>query len=207
MRINVNPNRMESLKLKKRKKLAQRGHQLLQDKLEKLISEFHKMVREFKDKSDEFRRSWKKFVDNYYLLLIQTNREERERIFNRITPLSIKTESKRLLNLILWKFSPLDNYTEETYYPSDYPPQYDILFSQRRKVLNILLEMISIYISMRSVGEEILKTRRRVNALEYILIPRIELTIKYIDDKLIELEREFVSRLLRIKDVVKETTF
>ena len=202
MRTKINPNRMELLKLRKTKIIAQRGHSLLQDKLEKLISEFHKLVSIFRRKYKKWDEEFGEFLQLLCILKIQ-NPSFFENLPSSIVSVDIELESTRLLNLKLYKFVP-KNVEQDVYFPSERPPLWDEVNVCRKEIIEGLFEMLNIFISLKLISEEIHKTRRRVNALEYILIPRIQESIKFIESKLTELEREFLMRLLRIKDLIRK---
>ena len=191
---------MELLRLKKRRTLAQRGHSLLQDKLERLISEFHKLIRAFQKILPEFERLHKEFLENFIILKIQTPSQILRKILENTNLLDIDIVYEYLFNLRLPKFSFAPQ--EIKYSVKDTPCQWDKVLSLRDSLLESLLEVLRIYVSLEMLSQEILKTRRRVNALEYILIPRIQGSISLIEAKLAELEREFVLRLARIKDLI-----
>jgi V/A-type H+-transporting ATPase subunit D len=72
------------------------------------------------------------------------------------------------------------------------------------KVLGRMVELASKEKALELIGDEIERTRRRVNALEYILIPNLEETIRYISMKLSEMERGNLTRLMRVKEIVRE---
>jgi V/A-type H+-transporting ATPase subunit D len=203
MKVKANPNRMELLRFKRRRSLAQRGHRLLQDKLEKLVSEFHKLVKKFKQLSCEWERVFGEFLEDYIILKIEVGEEKLLCLINTVALLEMEIGTERLLNLKLPIFS-FKNIYKESYSPKLFPPQWDRLWEKREQVMKVLLEISTLYFAIKMVGEEILKTRRRVNALEYVLIPNIDGSIRFIADKLTELEREFLSRLLRIKDLIRK---
>jgi len=79
----------------------------------------------------------------------------------------------------------------------------DQVFVDFRKLLNEIVELSSIQQELFLISLEISKVRRRVNALEYIMIPNLEETVKYITNKLEEQDRENIARLLKIKDIIK----
>jgi len=194
---------MELLRLRRRRILAQRGHSLLQDKLEKLISEFHKLIRDFKVLALHWDREFRDFFEDFLILRIQTSLSAREELFKSIPPLDIEIHLERLLNLKLPHFS-FKEQRREMFSPKYTPCQWDRVVQKKVVVSKLLFRVSELFFSLKLVGAEILKTRRRVNALEYILVPQIKESIKLIEDKLVELEREFLSRLLRIKDLIRE---
>ncbi len=202
MKLKVNPNRMELLKLKRRLLLSEKGHRLLQDKLEKLISEFHRLIRLFKKTSYEWEDIFRQFLDEYLILKIQTSPSLLKTLLDNLIPHQIEINYQRLLNLRLLKIS-FKRQDLSPYSPKNIPYQWDKVYHIKKEVKEKLVQIVELYLAIEMVGKEILKTRRRVNALEYILIPQIADSIKFIESKLVEIEREFLSQLLRIKDVIR----
>lgn len=198
----VSPNRMELLRLKKRKILAEKGHRLLEDKLENLIAGFHRLIRQFKETSQEWEKRFNNFFEQYIFLKAQVYPHEFDRLLAAIETGDINLTFERLLSLNLPRISFKE--TKESYSPLERPPQWDRLHLERGKVLESLCKLTEIYLALEKVSQEILKTRRRVNALEYILIPYIDNAVKFIESKLSEIEREFLSQILRIKELIRK---
>ena len=198
----VNPNRMELLRLKKRKVLAAKGHSLLEDKLEKLILEYHCLIKKFKEVSGEFEKVFNAFFEGYMFLRAEVSQEQFEALLESVTALEFEVTTRRLLNLDLPQLHPPKR--NESYSPKKTPPQWDRLMIMKGTVLQHVCDLASIFIAVEKTSQEILKTRRRVNALEHILIPDIDGSIKFIENKLADLEREFLSQILRIKDLIRK---
>ena len=116
---------------------------------------------------------------------------------------SLKSVEKSVMNVRYPEFS-----VEESGIPYAYPftltnTLLDKSFDGMRKILNSIVELSYIEEELYLVAKEIAKTRRRVNALEYIMIPDLEETIKYITNKLEEMDRENIARLLKMKDIIR----
>jgi len=203
MRLKVNPNRMELLRLKKRRFLAQRGYDLLQDKLEELIAEFHRINRKAKLLLKKWEGIFNQFIEELIFLRAQSKKEDIKKILENLDLLKVEIEFKRILNLKIPKFKIKDS-LEFKYPLEETLPQFDKVYILRKEFLEVFFQVIEIYLSLKLISLEIVKTRRRVNALQYILIPTIEESIKYIEEKLSEFEREFLMRILRIKEVIRK---
>lgn len=201
MSFKVNPNRMELIRLKKRYNISLRGHKLLQDKLDKLISDFHKLTDEYKKTKKVFMESWQKLYTSYVFLRINTSFKEREEICKEVLPLEVSFQYKYLLNLKIPQVSYPD-YSRMRYSPKKFPICWDVFVKNRDEFWKEFIKIINIYLAIKMCSEEILKTRRRVNALEYVLLPTLSASICNIESKLEELEREFITHLLRIKDIL-----
>jgi|LSQX01.1.fsa_nt_gb V/A-type H+-transporting ATPase subunit D len=199
MNIKVNPTRMELLKLRKRAQLAQRGHKLLKDKEEQLLIEFRTLVDEVKTKRKttekkllEFYSEMLKFKglvdENVWESLLSTHQLQTE--FN--------VEIKRLFNIPVTKI----NFTTNPETPIEdfmVSPYFRQLVINGKEIVNQLLELYFIENKLISFASEIERTRRRVNALEFVLIPNINDTIKFISFKLNENERTSLVTLKHIQ--------
>ncbi|MCK9266152.1 V-type ATP synthase subunit D [bacterium] len=199
MNIKVNPTRMELLKLRKRAQLAQRGHKLLKDKEEQLLIEFRTLVDEVKTKRKttekkllEFYSEMLKFKglvdENVWESLLSTHQLQTE--FN--------VEIKRLFNIPVTKIdfktnpeTPIEDFMVSPYFRQ--------LVINGKEIVNQLLELYFIENKLISFASEIERTRRRVNALEFVLIPNINDTIKFISFKLNENERTSLVTLKHIQ--------
>ncbi len=204
MRINVNPTRMELLRLKERYVFAKRGHKLLKDKLEGLMRDFLDVANKFIENRKEFDEKFMHLQRNFYVSVADISTDE---LFSLLLGSSFSVdmtvEEESVMNV---KF-PVFKEKEEGV-PYSYPitfthEEIDIVFKEMKKILKEIITLSSVERELYCIAEEISKTRRRVNALEYIMIPDLEETIKYISGKLEEMERDNIARLLKIKDTIR----
>lgn len=203
MKLRVNPNRMVLLTLKKRLQVAIRGHKLLKDKLEGMIKEFITNIKDFKEKSKNIDDE---FLNLEKLLLFsasQLGKEKLELLSKPRIKINIDFEKKNVMGVTV----PEIKYNIEGN-PFNYPTEvsnfeYDLLNQGFTKFLNNLFEYSEKLKLLEELAIEIEKTRRRVNALEYVLIPSLKETIKFIKMKLDEIERETHGRLTRIKEIIR----
>lgn len=203
MRLNVNPTRMELLALKDRLSLARRGHKLLKDKLEGLLKNFLDLSNQFIRRREEFDYKFSEILKRYYTLTASYTPEELELILSG-GDFKINLSQKEL-SIMNVRFPVFLSEFQGT--PYSYPftflnSDFDLLYHDVRESLLELIELSSIQQELFLIALEISKVRRRVNALEYIMIPNLEETVKYIADKLEELERENIARLLKVKDII-----
>ncbi len=201
--IKVNPNRMEVLRLRKRLTLCRRGHWLLKQKQDELMRILTQLIDEARHLREEVEKKLAKafrlfslaestlggnLTDNVTSFLqVETNVEVREkRLLNlRVPELIAKTEGNIYNYGFLWTNSDLDKALS--------------LFSE---IMPELVKLSQAERQLHIVASEVEKTRRRVNALEYILIPDLEETIKRIVMKLEEIERGSRVRLMKVKEMV-----
>jgi V/A-type H+-transporting ATPase subunit D len=198
MKLKVNPTRMELLKLKKRYNIAKRGHKLLKDKEEQLLIEFRKLVGIVEE---ERKKIENQLIDFYkkVLILRGTTDDKKWKSMLKIPSININynLSKKRIFNIpvneiemeISGKFIP-------NYYLS---PFYNSLIREGMRMLKLLFSLYEFENKLISFAEEIERTRRRVNALEYVLIPNIEEAIKFIQIKLEEYERASLTTLKHLK--------
>lgn len=204
MKILVNPNRMELLKLRKRLDLSKRGHRLLKEKLEGLVKDFMPLVNEYRRKRRQMDRIIPRTL-NLFALAAATSSEE-------IISLSleecqgeahIKTETKKVMGVSSPLFRLEDFNLEMEYSLIATPPELDQAVSELGSLLPKIIELASLEELLKRLAKEIEKTRRRVNALEYVMIPEISRTRKEISSKLEEAERSSRVRLMKVKEMLE----
>lgn len=204
MKLNVSATRMELLRLRKRLDLARRGCKLLRDKLDELVGKFLNFAKNEETLRDEVEENWLKLLSFYILERGQIQLEDiGEALINRADILEIEKEEQALFNLRLpflriKKESPRLNLIR--YGVSNTTGDLDSALRILADIAPKMLELASIEKAILLIGEEIKKTRRKVNALEYKMIPDIEETISYISFRLSEIERENFIRLMKVKE-------
>lgn len=204
----VTPTRMELLKLKQRVDLAQKGHDLLREKMDALVIEFFEVL--------------KKIGDARPAALNQLSLAHRALSFCSAVMGTIETcqsskEAKRELEVeistrhIMGIVVPIlevgkveRNALIRGYSLHTTSSVLDDASKEFEKALVLLVKLAELEESANAIAGELEGTRRRVNALEYILVPRLKATIKFIEMRLDEMERENFSRLKRIKAMLEE---
>lgn len=201
MRLAVNPTRMELLKLRRRLVIARRGHKLLKDKLDGLIKEFMKIAHEYRILrqmvDDELPYVMKLFV----LAEITSSRSITENALESVMQdLDVIVQPVRLMGVRIQKLEVIYGEVTGRYSLVHTSAELDIAIAKLREFLPKLLSMAQTEDTVRRLSSEVEKTRRRVNALEYTFIPRIQETIRFITSKLEETERSRTSALMKIKN-------
>jgi V/A-type H+-transporting ATPase subunit D len=201
MRLNVNPNRMELLRLRRRLALAERGHKLLKDKLEELMRQFLETIRLVFELQERVSAELRKIFLSFALARARHSLADLERLLPE-GKLVLETKKERVLNLSVPRLAV------KTLEVSDYDllnteAELDIGLKKTKEILDDLLEMARLWRAAELLSSEIEATRRRVNALEHILIPNIKETIAYISSRLEEIERSYQVQLLRVKEIVR----
>ena len=210
MRLNINPNRMELSKLKKRLTTAVRGHKLLKDKQDEMMRRFIELVR----RNNILRKEVEKELTEVYkdfILVGAINSpaflEEAVMLPREEVTLEIKSANIMGVDVPEMLFQRKLGEDEGSIFPYGFYGTSDELDRSLRRLFDLLpklLELGQVEKTFNLLTEEIEKTRRRVNALEYMTIPQLEETIKYIKMKLDENERGNLTRLMKVKSMIAE---
>jgi len=200
---NVKPTRMELLKLRKRVKLADKGHRLLKEKRDALISEFMVVIKEYKDARKRVEESLKVAFYNLLMAEVLLGSRDLEQISGitlRDINLDFMTKNIMGVSVPIMKVDNLIRRVHERGYGflSTNAKLDDAAKNFEESILSIV-KLAEVEESVRRIAEEVEKTKRRVNALEYIVIPRLKATIKHIEMRMEEIERESFLRLKKIK--------
>ncbi|OPF52566.1 V-type ATP synthase subunit D [Clostridium baratii] len=209
-RLNVNPTRMELTKLKKRLTTATRGHKLLKDKQDELMRQFINLVKYNnslrKDVENELQGSLKDFV---MARAVMSSEFLEEAIAYPKESISVEVGNKNIMsvNVPVMNFKRQLEGDEGSIFPYGFAntsSELDGAITKLYGILPKLLELAEVEKSCQLMADEIEKTRRRVNALEYMTIPKLQETIKYIRMKLDENERSALTRLMKVKSMIEQ---
>jgi len=204
MRLAVSPTRMELLKLKKRLILARRGHRLLKDKQDELMRNFLSLIEEIKDLRLAVERG---LFEAYGSFLIARSTMGREFLDEALMASEVKANLEvtyvPILNLRVPRYRVNMEGDYFSYGLLTTSMELDRALKRYRELIPKMVELAEKEKTLEMLSYEIERTRRRVNALEHILIPNILETISYIGMKLEELERSNLTRLMKIKDMVR----
>ena len=209
-RLNVNPTRMELTKLKKRLSTATRGHKLLKDKQDELMRQFINLVKY----NNELRKSVEKelegsFKDFVMASAVMSSEFLEEAVAYPKESISVEVGTKNIMsvNVPEMTFRRQLQDDEGSIFPYGYAntsSELDDAITKLYTILPKLLELAEVEKSTQLMADEIEKTRRRVNALEYMTIPQLQETIKYIRMKLDENERSALTRLMKVKSMIEQ---
>lgn len=204
----VSPTRMELLWLRRREKLAEKGHDLLREKRDALIAEFLDVVGDVREERKEVEDKLKEAFN--YLILAQARLGvEQVRQLSLMTPqeISLEFSSRSIMGVnvpILELNGKLArNVTDRGYGFVDSSAAVDKCARSFEEALERIVKLAELEEAVRNLAGEVEKTKRRVNALEYVMIPRLKTTRKYIQMRLEELERENFTRLKKIKSLLE----
>ncbi|MBR1672763.1 MAG: V-type ATP synthase subunit D [Fretibacterium sp.] len=202
-RINVNPNRMELSRLKKRLAVAKRGHKLLKDKQDALIKAFLEKARAGKELREAVEKELAECYGTFVLSRAQTTPEvlEQALIFPGAKS-TLSVDWHNVMSVMVPEYDVRQEGNPVNYGFVGVPLLLDAALEQFSKLVLRLLQLAAEEKAIRLMAGEIERTRRRVNALEYVMIPNLTETIRYISMKLDEQERSTLSRLMKIKEIV-----
>lgn len=204
MRLNVSPNRMEVLRLRKRLLLARRGHKLLRDKQEELMRRFLELVAENKDLRDDVEERLRGGYRNLLFARAMMSADTIESLLSFTTrKADVSISLTPLMNLRLPQLNLSQEGALDCYGFSETSGDLDTAISVFSETLPLMIKLSQVERWIELMAQEIESTRRRVNALEYILIPSLEETIRYITVKLSERERGNITRLMKVKEMVR----
>lgn len=203
----VNPTRMELTRLKKRLKTAMRGHKLLKDKLDELMKQFLDIVRKNKEMREIVERGLSDANASFLMaraLMSDAAMEEALMYPKQAVELSVGTKNVMSVEVPDFQFrtasdDPSNNYA---YGFAGTSGELDDAIGLLSGTLSDMLELAQLEKSAQLLSVEIEKTRRRVNALEYVMIPNLTANIKMITMKLDENERGNLTRLMKVKDMM-----
>ena len=205
--VTVNPTRMELTRLKGKLRTAQRGHKLLKDKRDELMKQFLETVREVRSLRKEVEDDLMKVHGAFTVASALMSAQALEQALmypKQSVELTMTFQNVMSVNVPVYDFQTKTK-SESDIYPYGFAAtsgELDAAVEALGHVFRKMLKLAQIEKSAQLMAEEIEKTRRRVNALEYVKIPEMQESIKYITMKLEENERANTIRLMKVKDMV-----
>lgn len=203
--IQAKPTRMELSNLKKRRQVAVRGHKMMKDKRDELVRRFIVYARRNKELRDEVEEKLSVAMRSFVLARASMSGAEiEEALMYPARAASVDAQTTSVLSIPVPK---LAMETQEGYsYPYGYATtgaELDAAVQQLAESLPLLLELAEVEKACSRLADEIEKTRRRVNALEYVMIPQFNETIRSIQMKLEENDRQNTTRLMKTKEMLQ----
>ena len=206
-KLNVNPTRMELTRLKGKLRTAQRGHKLLKDKRDELMKQFLETVREVRGLRAEVEEELMTVHGAFTVAsaLMSSEAMEQALIYpKQSVELTMGFQNIMSVNVPVYDFKTKTQ-SDSDIYPYGFAAtsgELDTAVDALGKVFRKMLKLAQVEKSAQLMAEEIEKTRRRVNALEYVVIPNTQETIRYINMKLDENDRSTTIRLMKVKDML-----
>ncbi|WP_034550499.1 V-type ATP synthase subunit D [Carnobacterium funditum] len=205
-KLNVNPTRMELTILKQRLSTATRGHKLLKDKQDELMRQFITLIRKNNELRSIVEEKLTSAMQSFVMAKALLNENFIEELV-AIPPRSVELEmyEKNIMSVSVpvmnFGYDESQDTNELRYGYLNSNSELDTSIEKMSAVMTELLELSEIEKTCQLMADEIEKTRRRVNALEYMTIPQLEETIYFIQMKLDENERANITRLMKVKDM------
>lgn len=209
-RLKVNATRMVLSKMKDQLAMTRRGHTLLKDKQDELMRNFIRLARENQKVRKEVEEALQKCFASFSMaaavmtpeMLENALRSSKQRLV-----VDIEVQNVMSVRIPHFKFKQLGRKEGEEANITPYgylqtSAELDMALEELNEVMEKLLHLAEIEKSCQLMAKELESTRRRVNALEYRRIPDLEDTVKYITMKLDEADRETITRLLKVKDLI-----
>ena len=204
--LNVNLTRVESMNMKRSLKTAQRGHKLLKDKLDELIKKLLELVKQNQTLRKDVDEMLKQAYQNFMLAEAVISEEyllESLIIPSKSAQIEISQKNVMSVKIPEYKIDLKENSSNNAIYGFAYTTsELDSSIEKFSDATEILLKLAENEKAINLISQEIEKTRRRVNALENVMIPNYKDTIKYIGMKLEENERANTSRLMKVKEMI-----
>ena len=205
VRLNVKPTRMELNNLKERLKTAERGHKLLKDKRDELMRRFISLIRE----NNQLRKEVESYlIDNLKSFAVAKslkNSQMVEELFSIPSKeIELFVEKENIMSVTVprmhMNITSQNENSEYSYLSSN--SEMDDVFATMNSLIDKLLRLAEVEKTCQLMADEIEKTRRRVNGLEYSIIPNLSETIHYIELKLEEAERANLVRIMKVKQIL-----
>lgn len=209
--MNVNPTRMELTRLKQKLVSLRRGHKILKDKRDELMRQFLLLVKENKELRIKVENAVKEANKHMVLAGATMSKEEMDIAFMMpVQKVSLDVKKKVIMSVDVpsyeLKLKSPDKSDVYSYGFAFTSGELDASVKTLSDILPDMLRLAEVEKTCQLLSAEIERTRRRVNALEYVLIPEHEETIKYITMKLDENERSNIARLMKVKDMVLQNS-
>ena len=207
MEIRVNPTRMELKRLKTRLSTAKRGHKLLKDKRDELMKQFLDLVRENKELRQKVEEGIKEVHSGFTAAAAASSPdmlEEAIMLPKRKGELDVGSRNLMSVNVPVFTYDirDADRAGGINYGFAATSGELDAAVIRISEIVPDMMRLAEVEKSSQLLADEIERTRRRVNALEFIMIPQLESGIKSIVMKLDENERGNTTRLMKVKDMM-----
>ncbi len=204
MRLRVSPTRMELIRLRRRHEIAVRGHRLLKQKLDGLLRHFRPLMEEYVVRRQRLDQDLPRALRRFLLARALSSAAAAEAALEAcLATLELSAETEWVMSTPLPRLELRRFALQRAYSLLDTPPEFDRAVDGLQELLPLILEVATLEESLRRLALEIERTRRRVNALEYVLIPELAQAQRIIQSKLDELERSFRVQIMRVKDMLE----
>ena len=193
--------RMELLALKNRMKLAERGHNLLREKRDSLIMEFFNIITEIKESREKVDQSLAEaFSALTQAKMIMGPARVIEFAYASKFEADLKISTRSMMGVRVPVLSVEQRSSELPYSLSDSSTKFDVMGEKFKEALKAIVQLAEIESTVKRLALEIERTKRRVSALETVVIPRLDATVRFVKLALEERDREDFVRLKMVRD-------
>ncbi|MFX1474686.1 MAG: V-type ATP synthase subunit D [Promethearchaeota archaeon] len=203
---DIKPTRMELIALKERRELAARGYELLREKRDALVREFFAILSEAKRLREEVEAS----LSEGFSSLMEAKLVEGEMKLEGLAlgaqsalDFEVTTRNTMGVPVPIFRITQQEDQPRIHYSLAGTSAVVDAAAQKIRETLDKIVRLAEVEASVKRLAVEIEKTKRRVNALNFVVLPRINNTIRYIELALEEAEREDLFRLKRVKALLE----
>ena len=202
--LNINPNRMELSRLKRRIVVAKRGHKLLKDKQDALIKEFLQKARGLREQRNSVEVELLACYQSFQLARAQSLPAILEQSLMSLGgETQVSVQFKNVLSVDVPTYELPQRSTQLNYGLASSSGALDMALEKFNELKPKLIALAAAEKTLKLMALEIERTRRRVNALEHVMIPSFKEAIRDISMKLEEAERSVLSRLMVVKEIVR----
>jgi V/A-type H+-transporting ATPase subunit D len=204
MLSNVNATRMELLRLRKRVSLAARGHRLLSEKRDEISRQLIKIARAIQPLREKIEKELLETFRRFMLARASVEPEHTKAALEAPTKkFSLVLEFANIMNVRVPRLAKEISGEIICYGYATTSGEMDVALLALERAFDFLIELAEKEKQARLLATELQMTRRRVNVLEHVVIPELHETIRFIYDKLAEAERDNISRLMKIADIIR----
>ncbi|MGI6735347.1 MAG: V-type ATP synthase subunit D [Bacilli bacterium] len=201
----INPTRMELQKLRDKLATTTRGHKLLKDKQDELIHEFIPLLPTYRALREKVERALRVTLTRYQFACVKMSKEAiNDHINDSVTTYELSASFDRVMGVIIPKLETKPDQSELNYDLIATTSAFDELIKAIQDLFALLIELANLESTIKILVAEIEKSKRRVNAIENIIIKEIEEQIRVIRMKLTDLERSNTIRMMKSKEIIIE---
>ena len=204
MIANVNATRMELLRLRRRVALASRGHRLLSEKRDEISRQLIQIAREIRPLREKVEKELSETFRRFMLARATMEPEHTKAALAVPTKkFSLAIDFANVMNIKVPHLTKDISGEIICYGYATTSGEMDVALLALERAFDLLIELAEKEKQAALLAAELQMTRRRVNVLEHVVIPELHETIRFIFDKLAEAERDNISRLMKIADIIR----
>ncbi|MFA5486351.1 MAG: V-type ATP synthase subunit D [Bacilli bacterium] len=199
----INPTRMELQKLRDKLSTTSRGHKLLKDKQDELIHQFIPLLHEYRPLRIKVEEALKETLRLYDLACVKMSKDKiHEQVNYSVTKHELDAKNDRLMGVLIPNLTSIKTHEEKAYDLLVTTSAFDSLLLAIKELFTDLMTLVNLESTIKILVAEIEKSKRRVNAIENIVIKEIVEQIRVIRMKLTDLERSNTIRMMKSKEII-----